>query len=204
MAEMTGPQLAVLWDRLSTVTAFRRTILQDLQAAALLGERTAKQNATTRLRRRTGYLARTLRGRVLARSRGLGVEITSPAPYARVQDTGSGGPGVGAEGPGSPIRSRRSGGWLAMPLGPVQTGAGVGRYASPLLDPADMFVWVSPAGNLFLASSTGGGLELRWRLLESVVIRGTRFLSDAIDAAGRDMSRRVAERVRGVLTGREA
>ena len=101
---------------------------------------------------------------------------------------GSTHPGAALQDAGGVVRGRP---WLAIPIGPQ-------RYSSPRLE-SGLFALRSRDGRVFLASRRGGALDLRWRLVRSIVVRGTHWISDPARAIAHQAPDVVAEALRDEL-----
>ena len=115
---------------------------------------------------------------------GGGVRVTVQAgdaevPYARIQEEG---------GTITPRNAR----FLAIPVGPALTAAGVSRFRSP-----------RDVQGLHYQHGTLRDQQGRvWYLLRrSVTIRGTRFLSAAVDTALQALPERVSVRFQALVLG---
>lgn len=167
---------------LSTAQRLPQIILRVSTEAALDGQRYAAENATRRLRVRTGMLRASIAGR--AESQGQDVIVTlagggmgqrGPVPYAGVQEFGG------------TIRPRR-GKYLAIPVGPALTRAGVARYVSPRDVPDLRFVRVGQHALLAKPSGRGGKRLTPWFwLVRQVRIRPKHYLTDARDRVAREL-----------------
>lgn len=157
-----------------------RMVRQALTATALEAEAEAKRNATTRLKVRTGRLRSSIQSSV--DGDGDRVRVTLQAggqevPYARAQEFGA-------------VIVPRSARFLAIPVGPALTSAGVSRYASPRDVPGLHFA----RGTLQDAQG-----NVWYVLKRSVTIRGTRFLGDAVDKAVDNLPGRVTTGFRAII-----
>lgn len=156
-----------------------RMVRQALTATALEAEAEARRNATTRLKVRTGRLRSSIQSSV--DGDGDRVRVTLQAgqevPYARAQEFGA-------------VITPRSARFLAIPVGPALTIAGVSRYASPRDVPGLHFA----RGTLQDAQG-----NVWYVLKRSVTIRGTRFLGDAVDKAVDNLPNRVTTGFRALV-----
>lgn len=85
-----------------------------------------RKSPTSGLERRTGDLARRGFQYVVKEEEGrLVLRVFSSVKYAALQEYGSAGL------PGGVIKAKKSGGYLAIPVGPALTPAGVPRYQTP-------------------------------------------------------------------------
>lgn len=149
-----------------------RTALQRL--GDLVREQAAR--ASRMAPRDTGKLSRSVRTEQRGDlSRGE-IVLSSSHPGAALQDTG----GV--------VRGRP---WLAIPIGPR-------THQSPRHD-GSLFAIRSRSGAVYLASRRGGALDLRWRLVRSIVVRGTGWLSDPAREVATQAPRVVADALRDEL-----
>lgn len=186
----------------------RRRVMRDelrrvFQKAALTGEREAKLLATSRLRRRSGRLAQSIRGKVRVDPKGDGSDVElrlsagggsgrNEVKYARIQELGG-------------IVSPRRGAALAIPLGAARTAAGGLRaeFAVPggLRGVPGLFVRRWPGGKAFLARRVGDRIELLFLLKRGGVrIRGKHYLMDGILAAQKTLPQAL-EKMTRIATG---
>lgn len=173
-----------------------RTILRVSTEAALDGQRYAAENATVRMRVRTGMLRSSITGR--AESDGQNVIVTlsgggqgrrGPVPYAGVQEFGA------------TIRPRR-GKYLAIPVGPALTRAGVARYVSPRDVPGLRFVRVGNHALLGKPSGRGGKRMTPWFwLVRQVRIRPKHYLTDARDRVARELPESLSAAILADIAG---
>ncbi len=134
--------------------AMPKAIQKTLSRSALVQETEARRLAP----RRKGQLQGMIRARMQTGA-GAGVVLLSmPAKYAPLEF-------------GATIRPKR-GQWLAVPIQPATVG-----MPGPRSDTVDLFVLTSRDGRKFLASKTGGGIDLRWRLLRQARITGVGFMA---------------------------
>jgi hypothetical protein len=157
-----------------------RMVRQALTATALEAEAEAKRNATTRLRVRTGRLRASIQSSVDGDDNRIRVTLQAgdaEVPYARAQEFGA-------------TITPRSARFLAIPVGPALTSAGVSRYASPRDVPGLHF----QRGTLQDAQG-----NVWYVLKRSVTIRGTRFLGDAVDKAVDSLPGRVTTGFRALV-----
>lgn len=141
-------------------------------AAALEAEARAKINATgPALHARTERLRGSIHARV--RGSGSGVEL-------RLRAGGRGGnvPYAGVHEYGATIRPRK-GQFLAIPLGPARTRAGVSRFASPRDVPGLFFV-PSRSGGVLVKMGRGKSLTAWFALVRSVRIPARPYLRPAL------------------------
>lgn len=108
-----------------------------------------------------GDLARSIDAQVTDDHR---IAVSMPARYAVVEDGGT-------------IRPRR-GQWLAVPIVPAAA-----LLPGPRSDIGGLFVVVRRDGRRFLASRAGGSIDLRWRLVRDITIRGRGFMREAFARA---------------------
>jgi len=160
-----------------------------LAAVALDAEAEAKLLATSRLRVRTGALRRSIRATVRGTTLALhaGEQGGAPLKYAGLQL-------LDLE---TVIRPKR-GQYLAQPVGPALTGAGVARHRSPRQVPGLHFVR-SKAGKALLVDNKG---SVWYVLHRSVKIKGKRVLNDAIETARRALPLSLADEIKVELLGR--
>lgn len=125
--------------------------------------------------RRTGDLRRSIRATVTGDVAHGTVSLQADAPGAGVQDTG-------ARITGSP--------WLAIPIGP--------RIASSPRTDGPLFA-IRSRGRVFLVSRRGGALDLRWRLVRSVTVRGTDYLGTHARALAADVPGAVERAIRDTI-----
>lgn len=135
-----------------------RTVADRMQSR----RRTLAADAARRAPRRTGRLARSLRGTVSVTSRAqVDLQLHSDHPAAGIQDTG-----------GSVRRGSRH---LAVPIGTVRV---------PVRSAVGTFVLKSRDGRRFIAQRLGGGgVRLLARLMDEVQVPGTGYASAAFDRA---------------------
>lgn len=192
---MTGPEFSARLERLAAgaYPAVRATVMR----AGLAAERDAKRNATTAPRVRTGRLRSSIASSVEAAGESLylvlragGVGTDKDVKYARLQELG---------GTVRPIKGK----YLAIPVGPAKTAAGVSRYASPRDVPGLVFVQ-SLKGQPLLVQLTGKGGKAKvtvWYVLRrSVTVRARPYLKPAIDAAAAALPGQISEAL-GRLAG---
>lgn len=78
----------------------------------------------------------------------------------------------------------KNGKYLAIPLSPAKTRAGVARYASPR-DVAGLFFFTAKSGKHYLGMRSGKGKRAKvkawFALVPSVTIRPKRYMRDAMD-----------------------
>lgn len=167
--------------------AARQGVAEALQrrllGLALDAEGQAKRNATERPRVRSGALRRSITGRAeigldaATLTLTAGEDGTSTGRYASLQEYG----GV--------VRAIRSQ-YLAIPVGPAKTAAGVARYASPR-DVPGLFFRPTAAGGLLLRGRKRGPPELLYVLRRQVTIPAARYIGRALDWARAEAPRRV-------------
>lgn len=158
--------------------------------AALHMEGLAKDNATTRPQARSGTLRRSIRA--VAERQGLrlmvGVEAGSERiGYARLQEEG---------GTVRPVRGR----FLAIPLPPALTGAGVPRYSGPRAAGELRFVPIR-GGQAGLLVRTKGAQEALYLLVREARIPATRFLGRAMDEGAPRLRDGASAAVRAAVEG---
>jgi hypothetical protein len=160
-----------------------------LAAVALDAEAEAKLLATSRLRVRTGALRRSIRATVRGATLALhaGEQGGAPLKYAGLQL-------LDRETTITPKRGQ----YLAQPVGPALTGAGVARHRSPRQVPGLHFVR-SKAGKALLVDNKG---SVWYVLHRSVKIKGKRVLNDAIETARRALPLSLADEIKVELLGR--
>jgi len=138
-----------------------------------MAEAAGKQNATTRLRVRSGHLRNSVHGSVSADGDTLQISVAAggrqggaDVRYARIQDQGG------------TIRAR-GGGKLRLPLPIAKTAAGVDKLPGPLrlVAPGRFHARESKRGNLLLFDNATGAPH--YLLVDSTTIKATRFLEDA-------------------------
>lgn len=93
------------------------------------------------------------------------------------------GDGAGLLDHGGTVRGRP---WVAVPVGPRIAVRG------PRLD-GDLFALRSRDGRVFLASRRGGALDVRWRLIRSVTVRGSHYLSGPAEELIAEAPRRMLD-----------
>ena len=176
---LTGEELAEALEGMQP--RLQREIRKRSRSLALLMESRGKENATTRLRVRTGTLRRSVAGFVETGTSGplqLGVRAGGrlkgkDVPYARLQDLGG------------TIRPKRVK-WLALPDDSVKTGAGVPRYPSPRNYPKPLRFQYIFFGLAALVEDTNQGPKVRWWLRKKTTIPATYFLRDAFRKTARE------------------
>lgn len=157
-------------------------IRRELTTTALRAEAGAKQLTTTRLRVRSGSLRNSIQSQVEADGDSVRATIQagSELAYARIQEEG---------GTITPVMGR----FLAIPVGPALTGAGVAK-TSPRQVPGLHF---EPRGPR-LADDQGR----TWFLLKtSVTLKPKRFLADAVDAALEQLPEQLGQAVDALVGG---
>lgn len=192
MAADTLPRLIARLERLGA-GGMRQVVLRVAAATAVDAERQARDLAGTRMRVRTGLLRRSIGARVAPVTDGAEVRLRAgghtggsaakAVKYAAIQEEGG-------WVKGNP--------YLAIPVGPARTPAGVPRYASPRDVPGLVLVQ-SLKGNLLLVlpedrRNAAGRLVKGGRagtvyyvLRRRVYIRGKHYLRDAVGFAERRM-----------------
>lgn len=183
---MTPEQFA---DRLSaSARALMVGLRKDVATAALRAEARAKRNATTILHVRSGRLRASIRSLVEPSPDGLDLKLSagggreggsSEVIYARIHELG---------GTIRPVKRK----WLAIPLPPARTAAGVARYKTPL-DVPDLHFVTSKRGNLLLVKPDG---EPWYVLRKRVDIPARPYLRPALEEASAELVPRLA----GTLT----
>lgn len=155
---------------------------QALTLTALDAEAQAKRNATDRLRVRTGRLRSSIQSQVEEAGGGVRVVVQAgdaEVPYARIQEEG---------GTITPRNAR----FLAIPVGPALTSAGVSRFASPR----------DVQGLHFAKGTLKDQQGQTWYILkQSVAIKGRRYLGDAVDVAVEKLPERVFFRFQALVLG---
>jgi len=160
---------------------------------ALDGERNAKINATTRMRKRTGHLRRSIQGRTKRASEDVievhvsagGTAALGTIKYARIQELG---------GTVRPKTARM----LAIPLGPALTAAGVNRRTSPRDNP-NLVLIKSRAGRLLLIDKYTG--VPFYVLKHQVEIKPKYYLRDGLKKAMNDRRPELDAAVAKVIEG---
>lgn len=160
-------------DLLGELRTMPDTIRTALERSAAVQAGLARRNAP----RRTGRLRRSITARVGKDK----ATVEMPGEYAPVEF-------------GGVIRPKR-GSFLAVPV-----SASSRNLKGPRSDTAQLFTLTSRDGRVFLASRVGGGIELRWRLMRSVTVRGRHFMTKAHDAGANDLEGRLADDIEGALT----
>lgn len=168
-----------------------------LLTSALAMERSAKLNATTKPRARSGRLRASISGTVEADTGGYRLTLSAGGTggrgevnYARLQEEGG-------------TVTARAGGYLRIPLAPALTGAGVDRFPGPLRVVAPNLFRVVPVnGRLFLEKTSGSGAGQFWYVLKkSVTVPATRFLSAAFNAELPNIEKRLIAEITPILGG---
>ena len=199
---MTASELAQRLERVAD--RLPQIMLAGGAEAALEGERMAKMNATTLLRVRTGRL----RGSVSTNAKITGPDVMitfkaggmggrGPVPYGRVQEEGSG------YLPGGAITPKR-GKFLAIPMGPALTPAGVPRFRSPRDVPGLRFQLVRGGAMGRLVRDVGGRnsrAETWFLLVRRVVLRPRRYLLRARNELEPMVPTIIAEHLRDAILG---
>ena len=138
------------------------------EAPATVGKALAGLRAPLEARARSGApggsgaLRRSIQAKLAGQGADSSLSVSMPAKYAPVEFGGT-------------VRAKRSR-FLAVPISPSARSV-----AGPRADGA-LFVVSMQDGRRFLARK-GVGIELRWRLVESVTHRAHRFLGAAFDEA---------------------
>jgi len=158
--------------------AFRKGLRTNMIAGNLRMKRDGTRFATTRMRRRSGMLARSIRSYLRKDKTALPESILQAGgdvsgrgtvKYARIQEEG---------GDVKPVRGQ----FLAIPLpgGPAETGAGVARFQSPR-DVPDLVFAQTRAKKFALVHSVTGEV---WYILRRrpIHIRAKWYLRDAVRA----------------------
>lgn len=155
------------------------TVLRVGTEAALDAEAAAKLNATGFPRVRSGRLRSSISGTARADGESVVVSVQAggagqrgPVPYGRVQEEG---PTI------RPVNGR----FLAIPVGPAKTAAGVARYASPRDVPNLRFQPIRGGAMGRLVRDVGGRnarAETWFLLVRQVKIRPKYYLRRAVDA----------------------
>ncbi len=83
--------------------------------------------------------------------------------------------------------------WLAVPITDAIRDASPG---GPRASGERLFTLRAKDGRLFLASRSGGKLELRWRLMERVQVRARPFVGPAVDRARAGLGEDLIEAMR--------
>ncbi len=154
---------------------------QELVRTALLLEADAKRTAGRVMRVRTGRLRNSIRARVVTEG--------TADPYIQLRATGR---YAAMQEYGGTIRSKRPGGYLAIPLGPALTAAGVlrGEFNRPLRGVKGLFFIQSKAGNKLLVRRRGkDGIVPLFVLRRSVTLRERRYLRDPMTRAHERLTR---------------
>lgn len=157
---------------------------------ALRSEAAAKRLASARLAVRTGRLRNSIAGLVEDEPDAFLIKLRATVPYARIQEQG---------GTVKPVRGQ----WLAIPNS--RTAAGVARNASPRDVPGlrfvkfrgDLAAWVRGGGR-------EGPMQVVFWLVKQVTIKGTYYLRDGLDEGGKELTERLAKRVKALLEAGEA
>lgn len=182
--------------------AVPRTLRAELATWAIEAEDIGKANATTLLSRRTGRLAASIRGRVEPVGLAATVQAGGPAnrgevSYARIHDR-----------LGSTTITPKRGKFLAIPVGPALTAAGVARVSPRMV--ADLRYVQSRRGQPMLVKEVGKGrgkgagkVQVWFLLRRSVTIRGVGYLSGAEAVATSNLRRRLqsGSALRAMLAG---
>ena len=166
-----APRLEAALDRLPGKT--REVLAERVRRMG----RDAKSNAA----RRRGGLARAIRARFFTSRGAASGHLNFPAKYAPIEFGGT-------------VRPR--GRYLAVPIAPAALS-----LPGPRSDSADLFVLTSRDGRRFLASRQGGAIEIRWRLMRSVRIKGQHFAGKAFDAAAKALPDGLLDRIEAEVLG---
>lgn len=166
------------------VTELRKTLAR----AGLVGEAIAKQAATTSPRSRSGRLRASIGSKVEFRSNDLALVLSAGGAkgggvvrYAALQEFG---------GTVRPTRAK----WLAIPVGPALTGAGVPRYPGPRSVPGLSFVKSRSSQTAVLVSRETG--QVFYVLKKSVRIPAHMYLTRGRDRAVLELRRELPVTVR--------
>jgi len=189
MATQAGQELRAL---------LRRTLVKE----AVRIEADAKRNATTKPRVRSGRLRNSIRVSVIDNEDG-----SPDGPVSlRVRAGGKGALRYAAlQEYGGTVRSKRPGGYLAVPLGPAKTAAGVLRqeFARPLRTVPGLVCIRSKSGKLLLAREKGTGkkktLEPLFVLVRSVTIQPKRYLRNALSKSFDRLTRTLGPELAGAF-----
>ena len=176
MADLTLAEFTARTEKLGA-GGLLRTLRPSAVKAGLHGEGRVKLYATTRMRRRTGNLAGSVASDVQVKTGELEIGLqaggrrgsaSQPVRYARIQEKGD------------TVRPKR-GRFLAIPIGPALTAAGVPRFHSPRDVPDLVFVQSLRGQPLLVKQGTG---EPWFLLRRKVTIKPKHYLRDgARDAA---------------------
>lgn len=167
-------QVAQEYDR-AAAGGLRRAVARQLLRPVLQAEASAKENATTSPRVRSGILRRSIAGTVTEDGGAIVATLTAGGDgtvaqrYAAAQEYGA--------------TIRPQGRFLAIPLGPMKTGAGVSRVASPRDVPGLIFRPTAKGGVLLRPRGRGktARLEPVFALVRQVSVPATRFIGRALD-----------------------
>lgn len=150
----------------------------------------AKDNATTRPQARSGTLRRSIRA--VAERQGLRITVGVQAGserigYARIQEEG---------GTVRPVRGR----FLAIPLPPALTGAGVPRFSGPRAAGDLRFIPIR-GGQAGLLVRSRGAEEALYLLVREARIPATRYLGRAMEDGAPLLRDGVSAAVRAAVEG---
>lgn len=167
--EQFGTTIRTLADRLPV------EIGRVMSRAALRSEGAAKRNATTTLSARSGRLRSSIMAVVTTGSTDFTLTLSAGARqganvrYAKIHEVG---------GVVRPIKAK----YLAIPVGPARTAAGVSRYASPRDAPVELRFVQSLKGQPLLVEQRGKkGRVIVWYVLRrSVTIPARPYLQPAL------------------------
>lgn len=177
----------------------RPALRAELASTAARAEELAGDRYDERLKRRTGRLARTIAGTVNDTDSGFGFALRGGGEeirYGRLQEEGG-------------TVTPKKGKFLAIPVGPALTGAGVPRFNSPR-DVGDLrFVSIRGGSAGLLVKDhagrgkkgTGARSEIWYRLVRKATIKPKHFLRDGFNESLVGLDARLAARVTGVLEG---
>ena len=162
---------------------FYNAILGEARLVARRARTAAVDNATTRLRVRSGRLRSSIASAVDAKPGSIAIVLSAggtaggePVKYAALQEFGD------------TITPKR-GKYLAIPIGPAKTAAGVARRPGPR-DYGDQLRFRPISGGRGLLVDRAGG-EAYFVLVRSVTIPPTYYLRDAFVEAARHASVRL-------------
>lgn len=168
---------------------------RSLIGVALMAEAQARENATSSPRARTGHLRRSIAGVAETGTSSVAITLTagkgSTETYASAQEYGA------------LIRPKR-GRFLAMPVGPALTGAGVARYPGPRAVPGLHFVPTRGGAGGLLVKDVGGRnarADIYFVLLRQVRISPKRYIGRAIDTIRPVAAERIGEALRSSFEG---
>lgn len=178
----------------------KQIVLTEMVATGKRAEAAGKLNATSRMRKRTGYLRNSIVGGGEIRGNDIVTYLRAgggarDVGYARIQEQG----GTVRPGPGKRF--------LAMPVGPALTGAGVARFASPRDVPGLRFQSIRGGAMGLLVKDyagrgkrkTGSRSEVWYVLMRSATVPAHWYLRDARDEAATGLPDRLRARVSRTL-----